>query len=56
MWLAFSTLFGFTVETGIPKKFQHTDHLFYGQRCIDLNDNAMKWEGHRQQSKAWEEK
>ena len=46
MWLAFSTLFGFTVETGIPEQFQHSNHLFYSQRCIRLEEadsKAAKW-------------
>jgi hypothetical protein len=50
MWLAYSTLFGFTIESGIPPSFQHTDHLFYGQRCIDLEDDKAKWKGHKNKS------
>jgi hypothetical protein len=51
MWLAFSTLFGFTVETGIPKGFQHSCHLFYQQRCIDMDgDDMVKWQGPKNKS------
>mgnify|MGYP000712040168 CR=1 FL=1 len=56
MWLAFTTLFGFTCDTGIPPAFQHSCHLFYGQRCINLDvddgqdDDKPKWEGHKNQS------
>ena len=67
MWLAFATLFGFTIEGGggsgsgtIPNSFRHTDHLFYGQRCVNLdgdeNDdekNTIKWVGHRKKSPQW---
>lgn len=53
MWLAFTTLFGFTVETGIPDSFKHSCHLFYSQRCIDLKDEQTKWEGHKDKSSQW---
>ncbi len=53
MWLAFSTLFGFTVETGIPDSFRHTNHLFYEQRCIDLPDDKVKWTGHKNKSEVY---
>ena len=73
MWLAFATLFGFTIEggngrnnnrngvSGIPESFRHTDHLFYGQRCVnvDIDDDAdtmkktIKWVGHRRKSSQW---
>ena len=63
MWLAFATLFGFTIEQrgGIPKSFRHTDHLFYGQRCVNIDDgdedddgmNSIKWIGHRKKSPQW---
>ena len=71
MWLAFATLFGFTIEgggksrssdgNGIPESFRHTDHLFYGQRCVnvDIDDDAdtmkktIKWVGHRRKSPQW---
>lgn len=56
MWLAFSTLFGFTVETGIPKSFQHSCHLFYQQSCIDMgsgDDMVVKWLGHKKKSQQW---
>ncbi len=53
MWLAFATLFGFTVEAGIPKGFQHSCHLFYRQRCIDMGDDAVKWQGHKNKSNQW---
>jgi hypothetical protein len=55
MWLAFNTLFGFMTEQegGIPDAFRHSDHLFYQQRCIDMNDDQMKWQGHRNKSPAW---
>jgi hypothetical protein len=58
MWLGFSTLFGFTCEddectTIPPPAFQHSCHLFYQQRCIDLPDDKEKWTGHRLKSKKW---
>ena len=76
MWLAFATLFGFTIEggggdksrnssdgNGIPESFRHTDHLFYGQRCVnvDIDDDdadtmkkkTIKWVGHRRKSPQW---
>jgi hypothetical protein len=67
MWLAFNTLFGFTIEpqqgasssssssSSIPDAFRHSDHLFYQQRCIDINDDKMKWQGHRNKSPEWKE-
>lgn len=55
MWLAFCTLFGFTVETDIPASFRHSCHLFYGQRCVDCNDDKPKWEGHRDKSGRYKE-
>jgi hypothetical protein len=55
MWLAFTTLFGFSVETGIPKTFQHTNHLFYGQRCIETPDDKVKWTGHKNNSDVYKE-
>jgi hypothetical protein len=57
MWLAFVTVFGFTIETGIPDAFRHTNHLFYGQQCIALDDDdAVKWTGHKNQSEIYEGK
>jgi len=53
MWLAYSTQFGFTVERGIPESFRHSCHLFYKQRCVDLDDDKTKWEGHRNQSREY---
>lgn len=53
MWLAFTTLFGFTVEDGIPDSFKHGCHLFYGQRCVNLSDDEVKWEGHENKTKQW---
>jgi hypothetical protein len=70
MWLAFNTLFGFTIEEQlqqqqdtpirsksgiIPDAFRHSDHLFYQQRCIDINDDKTKWQGHRNKSPQWKE-
>lgn len=52
MWLAFSTLFGFATGE-IPNSFRHSCHLFYGQRCIDLPDTMVKWEGHKDKSSQW---
>jgi hypothetical protein len=54
MWLAFSTLFAFTVETGIPESFKHSCHLFYRQRCVDMKDDKTKWEGHKNKSGQWD--
>lgn len=54
MWLAFSTLFRFTEEEGIPEPFRHGCHLFYGQRCMNLSDNKTKWLGHKGKSPTWE--
>jgi hypothetical protein len=55
MWLAFNTLFGFMTEQegGIPDAFRHSDHLFYQQRCVDISDDKMKWQGHRNKSPEW---
>jgi hypothetical protein len=78
MWLAFATLFGFTFEgktkssagdsdgssrNGIPLSFRCTDHLFYGQRCVNVGDTpssdddqpttTKKWVGHRNRSPPW---
>jgi hypothetical protein len=56
MWLGFGTLFGFTFtceESMPPAAFQHSCHLFYQQRCIDLPDDKEKWTGHRLKSKKW---
>jgi len=58
MWLAYATLFGFSVEgpgNGIPPAFRHACHLFYGQRCIDVADDRDKWVGHRNASPRWDE-
>jgi hypothetical protein len=52
MWLAFSTLFGFATNA-IPDAFRHSCHLFYSQRCIDLNDAMIKWNGHKDKSPQW---
>ena len=51
MWLAFATLFNFQNISKIPKKFKHTCHLFYGQRCIDIPDDKPKWTAHKNHSK-----
>jgi len=56
MWLAFCPLFGFSKEEtpgGVPKAFQHSCHLFYQQRCIDIPDKKEKWEGLRKTSRRW---
>ena len=53
MWLAYSPLFGFTKEGGIPASFQHQCHLFYSQRCIDMSDDQTKWMGHKEKSAKW---
>jgi hypothetical protein len=53
MWLGFCTLFGFTRKESIPPAFQHSCHLFYQQRCIDLPDDKEKWTGHRLKSEKW---
>ena len=50
MWLAYATQFGFTTEMGIPESFRHSCHLFYTQRCIDIDDDQTKWERHRNHS------
>lgn len=55
MWLAFCTLFGFTKEATIPKAFQPSCHLFYKQRCIDINDAKTKWEGQKKLSARYKE-
>ena len=62
MWLAYCTLFGFTVQGGgIPPGFRHSCHLFYSQRCIDLHclpeneAEVKKWVGHRNKSPEWTE-
>jgi hypothetical protein len=78
MWLTFATVFGFTIEgntkssagdsdrrssNGIPLSFRCMDHLFYGQRCVNVGDTPSsddnqpktkkKWVGHRNRSSPW---
>jgi hypothetical protein len=55
MWLAFCTLFGFRKETGIPKSWQPSCHLFYQQRCMDIKDAKTKWEGQRKISSKYKD-
>jgi hypothetical protein len=54
MWLAYCTLFRFPSNC-VPDSFRHTDHLFYGQRCLDLHkvDTERKWIGHKDKSELW---
>jgi len=46
MWLAFPTLFKFKNHK-TPKVFLATDHMFYGQRCVDMErkEGTKFWEG-----------
>ena len=51
MWLAYVPLFDFTGE--IPESFNHTCHLFYAARVIDIPDEKPKWMGHKNKSPLW---
>lgn len=50
MWLAFCPNFGFMREQSIPRGFRYTSHLFYSERCMDVDDNKVKWEGQSKRS------
>lgn len=47
MWMAYCTLFD---DEKLPASFQHSCHLFYPQRCFDVNDGRDQWTGHRNKS------
>ena len=44
MWMSFPTLFKFP-DHKTPEAFKPTDHIFYGQRCVDIKDGQTKWSG-----------
>ncbi|GAA6005739.1 hypothetical protein JCM10207_005318 [Rhodosporidiobolus poonsookiae] len=50
MWLAFPALFQF--PDGEPESFKPTDHLFYSQRCMDLErkEGVTFWDKAKGQS------
>ena len=50
MWMAFPTLFDFGEAGEVPKAFQPTCHIFYGQRVVDMADGLPKWSGHKNAS------
>ncbi|KAL3149425.1 hypothetical protein ABBQ32_002219 [Trebouxia sp. C0010 RCD-2024] len=54
MWMAFPTLFDFE-DRKIPACFQPDCHIFYSQRCMDVNDGMPKWSGHKEDSDKMEE-
>lgn len=54
MLMMFPPLFKFD-RNKIPDKFRPTDHIFYGQRMVDINDGKPKWEGHKDDSKRIDE-
>lgn len=54
MWMAFPTLFDFE-DRKIPPCFQPDCHIFYSQRCMDVNDGMPKWSGHKEDSDRMEE-
>ena len=49
-WMAFPTLFDFGEAGEVPKAFQPTCHIFYGQRVVDMADGLPKWSGHKNAS------
>lgn len=49
MWMAFPTLFDFE-DRKIPAVFQPDCHIFYAERCMDVNDGMPKWSGHKEDS------
>ena len=49
MWMAFPTLFDFE-ERNIPPVFQPDCHIFYAERCMDVNDGMPKWSAHKDDS------
>ena len=54
MWMAFPTLFDFEGRK-IPKSFQPDSHIFYAERCMDVNDGMPKWSGFEGKSNEMEE-
>jgi hypothetical protein len=50
MWIAFPTLFDFGEAGEVPKAFQPTCHIFYGQRVVDMADGLPKWSAHKNAS------
>ncbi len=54
MWMAFPTLFEFE-DKKIPKSFQPDCHIFYAQRCMDVNDGMPKWFAHKEDSEKMKE-
>lgn len=54
MWMAFPTLFDFE-DRKIPKAFQPDAHIFYAERCMDVNDGMPKWSAHKDDSEELKE-
>jgi len=54
MLMMFPSLFKFD-RSEVPEAFKPTDHIFYGQRFVDINDGKPKWEGHKKDSKRIDE-
>ena len=55
MLLAFGPLFDFGSPPRVPRSFEPTCHIFYGQRVIDVRDDKPKYLGHKRVSPLWEE-
>jgi hypothetical protein len=55
MLLSYATLFRFGSVDEIPAAFRHSCHLFYAQRCVDMDDDKEKWTGDKEQSEPWKE-
>jgi len=51
MWLAFPTLFDFSVPPLVPEAFRPSCHIFYGMRVMDSVDDLPKWSGHKGKSR-----
>ena len=54
MWMAFPTLFDFK-DRKIPHSFQPDSHIFYAERCMDVNDGMPKWSGFEDKSERMQE-
>jgi hypothetical protein len=56
MFLAFGPLFDFGSPPRVPRSFEPTCHIFYGQRVIDVRDGKPKYLGHKGSSPLWGER
>jgi hypothetical protein len=56
MFLAFGPLFDFGSPPRVPRSFEPTCHIFYGQRVIDVRDGKPKYLGHKGSSPLWVER